>query len=70
MSSMLHGHRFKYLAEQYEIREKQLEKINEQINLETQLNEAKLAKAKMEATIEKEILLKWDKERKFSYICF
>lgn len=53
--------RFKYLAEQYEIREKQLEKINEQINLETQLNEAKLAKAKMEATIEKEILLKWEK---------
>lgn len=50
--------RFKHLAEQYEIREKQLEKINEQINLETQLNEAKLAKLKVESTIEKEILLK------------
>lgn len=50
--------KFKYLAEQYELREKQLEKLNEQIKLETQLNEAKLAKAQMEATIEKEILLK------------
>lgn len=50
--------RFKYLAEQYELREKQLGKINEQIELESKLNEAKIAKAKMEATIEKEILLK------------
>lgn len=50
--------KFKYLAEQYDIREKQLEKLNEQIKLEAQLNEAKLAKAQMEATIEKEILLK------------
>lgn len=50
--------KFKHLAEQYELREKQLEKLNEQIKLETQLNEAKLAKAQMEATIEKEILLK------------
>lgn len=50
--------KFKFLAEQYELREKQLEKLNEQIKLETQLNEAKLAKVSMEATIEREILLK------------
>lgn len=50
--------KFKFLAEQYELREQQLGKINEQIHLEAQLNEAKLAKTKMEATIEKEILLK------------
>lgn len=50
--------KFKYLSEQYEIREKQLEKLNEQINLESQLNDAKLAKAHVESTIEKEILLK------------
>lgn len=40
------------------MREQQLGKINEQIQLESQLNEAKLNKTKMEATIEKEILLK------------
>lgn len=51
--------RFKFLAEQYDVREKQLEKIHEQISLETQLNEAKLAKLKMETTIEREILLKY-----------
>lgn len=50
--------KFKYLAEQYELREKQMEKLNEQIKLETQLNEAKLAKVQMESTIEREILLK------------
>lgn len=50
--------KFKYLAEQYELREKQLEKLNEQIKLETQLNEAKLAKLQVESTIEREILLK------------
>lgn len=50
--------KFKYLAEQYDLREKQLEKLNEQIGLETQLNEARLAKVQMESTIEKEILLK------------
>lgn len=50
--------KFKYLAEQYEMREKQLMKTNEQINLSTQLNEAKLAKIKMESTLEREILLK------------
>lgn len=50
--------RFKYLAEQYEMREKQLMKTSEQISLSTQLNEAKLAKVKMESTIEREILLK------------
>lgn len=46
------------MAEQYELREKQLEKLNEQIKLETQLNDAKLAKIQMEATIEREVLLK------------
>ncbi|XP_037041123.1 alpha-taxilin [Bradysia coprophila] len=50
--------KFKYLAEQYEMREKQLMKTNEQVNLSTQLNEAKLAKIKMESTLEREILLK------------
>lgn len=40
------------------MREKQLMKTNEQISLSTQLNEAKLAKIKMESTIEREILLK------------
>lgn len=50
--------KFKYLAEQYEIREQQLEKLNEQIKLETQLNEAKLAKLQVESTIEREILMK------------
>lgn len=50
--------KFKYLAEQYELREKQLEKMNEQIKLETQLHDAKLAKVQMEAAIQKEILLK------------
>lgn len=61
MNSLLNFYRFfrfKYLAEQYEMREKQLMKTNEQINLSTQLNEAKLAKVKMESTIEREILLK------------
>lgn len=51
-------HRFKFLAEQYELREKQLEKLNEQIKLESQLNDAKLAKIQMEAIIEREVLLK------------
>lgn len=50
--------KLKYLAEQYQIREKQLEKINEQVQLENQLHEAKLAKVQMEATMEKEILLR------------
>lgn len=50
--------KLKYLAEQYQVREKQLEKINEQVQLESQLHEAKLAKLQMEATIEKEILLR------------
>lgn len=55
---VLYLNRFKFLAEQYELREKQLEKLNEQIKLESQLNDAKLAKIKMEATIEREVLLK------------
>lgn len=58
ITNLLLSFRFKFLAEQYELREKQLEKLNEQIKLETQLNEAKLAKVTMEATIEREILLK------------
>lgn len=60
--------KFKYLAEQYELREKQLEKLNEQIKLETQLNEAKLTKLKLESTVEKEILLK-EKQAALEDLC-
>lgn len=56
---ILFTHRFKCLAEQCELREKQLDKLNEQMKLENQLSEAKLAKMKMEAAIENEILLKY-----------
>lgn len=50
--------KFKSVCEQYEIREQQVEKMQQQMKLEAQLAEAKLAKAKMEMTAEKEILLK------------
>lgn len=50
--------RLKCLAEQYQTREKQVQKISEQIQLEYQLHEAKLAKIQMEAAIEKETLLR------------
>lgn len=50
--------KFRYLSEQYDLREKQLEKLNEQASLESQLHEAKMAKVQMESKIEKEILMK------------
>uniref|UniRef100_A0A0K8VVD1 Alpha-taxilin n=1 Tax=Bactrocera latifrons TaxID=174628 RepID=A0A0K8VVD1_BACLA len=46
------------LAEQYHMREQQLEKLNEQVQLESQLHQAKLNKVQVEAAMEKEILLK------------
>lgn len=51
------ANKFKFILEQYELRDQQMEKMNKQIDLVTQLNEAKLAKAQMEATAEKEALL-------------
>lgn len=50
--------RLKLLAEQYQAREKHLEKLNEQVQLESQLHQAKLNKAQVEAAMEKEILTK------------
>ncbi|KAL7728410.1 hypothetical protein ACLKA6_005171 [Drosophila palustris] len=50
--------KLKLLAEQYQAREKHLEKLNEQVQLESQLHQAKLNKAQVEATMEKEILTK------------
>lgn len=51
--------RLKLLADQYQAREKHLEKLNEQVQLESQLHQAKLSKAQVEAAMEKEILTKW-----------
>ncbi|XP_017873586.1 PREDICTED: alpha-taxilin [Drosophila arizonae] len=50
--------KLKLLAEQYQAREKHLEKLNEQVQLESQLHQAKLTKAQVEAAMEKEILTK------------
>lgn len=50
--------RLKLLAEQYQTREQHLEKLNEQVQLEAQLHQAKLSKAQVEAAMEKEILSK------------
>lgn len=50
--------KFKSVCEQYELREQQVEKISKQLQLESQLADARLAKAKLEMTAEKEILLK------------
>lgn len=50
--------KLKNLAEQYETKELQIEKINEQVYIEKQLHEAKLAKLQMESALEKEILLR------------
>uniref|UniRef100_A0AAG5DF26 Alpha-taxilin n=2 Tax=Anopheles atroparvus TaxID=41427 RepID=A0AAG5DF26_ANOAO len=49
--------KFKTILEQYELRDQQMDKMNKQMELVTQLNEAKLAKMKMEANSEKELLL-------------
>ncbi|KAH8277434.1 hypothetical protein KR026_010777 [Drosophila bipectinata] len=50
--------KLKLLAEQYQTREQHLEKLNEQVQLEAQLHQAKLNKAQVEAAMEKEILTK------------
>lgn len=50
--------KFKYILEQYELREQQMEKINKQLELVQQLSDAKVAKAQMEAHAEREQLLK------------
>lgn len=49
--------KFKFILEQYELRDQQMDKMNKQMDLVTQLNEAKLAKANMEAAAEKEKFL-------------
>lgn len=46
--------KFKHVLTQYEEREKQMDKINKQMDLVTQLNDAKLAKASVEALAERE----------------
>ncbi|TMW53849.1 hypothetical protein DOY81_001134, partial [Sarcophaga bullata] len=50
--------KLKFLAEQYQAREQQLEKLNEQVQLESQLHQAKLSKVQVESAMEKEILIK------------
>ena len=50
--------KFKNILNQYEEREKQMDRINKQMELVTQLNEAKLAKATVESMAEKEAFLK------------
>ncbi|KAG8225552.1 hypothetical protein J437_LFUL002068 [Ladona fulva] len=50
--------RFGKLLEQYEIREQQVEKLLEQIHIETELGEAKMAKARMEMANEREVMLR------------
>ncbi|XP_067013351.2 alpha-taxilin isoform X2 [Anabrus simplex] len=50
--------KFKSVCEQYELREQQVEKISKQLQLESQLADAKLSKAKMEMAAEKETLLR------------
>lgn len=49
--------KFKFILEQYELRDQQMDKMNKQMELVTQLNEAKLAKANMETAAEKEKFL-------------
>lgn len=46
--------KFKHILTQYEEREKQMDRINKQMELVTQLNEAKLAKSSVEAQAERE----------------
>ncbi|KAL4148225.1 hypothetical protein QTP88_002506 [Uroleucon formosanum] len=49
--------RLKNVCEQYELREQQVVKLAKQIELETQLCDAKLAKANMEISVERETIL-------------
>lgn len=51
--------KFKFILEQYELREQQMEKINKQMDLVQQLSEAKIAKAEIEAQAEREQLTAW-----------
>jgi chromosome segregation ATPase len=53
--------KFKHILTQYEEREKQMDKINRQMELVTQLNEAKLAKSSVEQLAERETFLKQTK---------
>lgn len=46
--------KFKHILSQYEEREKQMDRINKQMELVTQLNEAKLAKSSVQAMAERE----------------
>lgn len=50
--------RFKSVYEQVELKEQQLRTVHQQMRLDVQLAHTKLAKVKMEATAEKETLLK------------
>lgn len=50
--------KFKNILAQYEEREKQMDRINKQMELVTQLNEAKLQKSNIESLAEKESFLK------------
>lgn len=50
--------KLKNVCEKYELREQQVEKISKQMQLEAQLADAKLAKAKMEMAAEREIMLR------------
>lgn len=50
--------KFKHILSQYEEREKQMDRINKQMELVTQLNEAKLQKSNIESLAEKESFLK------------
>uniref|UniRef100_A0A182NBI6 Alpha-taxilin n=1 Tax=Anopheles dirus TaxID=7168 RepID=A0A182NBI6_9DIPT len=46
--------KFKHILEQYELRDQQIDKMNKQMELVTQLNDAKLAKVQMEGNNQKE----------------
>ncbi|XP_037944567.1 gamma-taxilin-like [Teleopsis dalmanni] len=50
--------KLKFLADQYRTRELQMEKLNEQVQLESQLHQAKLNKVEVASAMEKEILIK------------
>lgn len=52
------SNKFKTILTQYEEREKQMDRINKQMELVTQLNEAKLQKSQIESLSEKETFLK------------
>lgn len=49
--------KFKYILEQYELREQQIDKINKQMELVQQLSDAKVAKIEMESQMVREQIL-------------